>query len=48
MKGYLEYDGIEVNSPRGAFKVGLIKPMVLPGLRWLKIEIELLTLIIKI
>ena len=33
MKGYLEYDGIEVNSPRGAFKVGLIKPMVLPGLR---------------
>lgn len=36
MKGYLEYDGIEVNSPRGAFREAFKVELIENGTAWIK------------
>lgn len=36
MKAYLEYDGIEVNSPRGAFREAFKIEIVEDGTAWIK------------
>ncbi len=36
MKGYLEYDGIEVNSPRGAFREAFKVELIEDGTAWIK------------
>lgn len=36
MKGYLEYDGIEVNSPRGAFRESFKVELIEDGTAWIK------------
>ena len=36
MKGYLEYDGIEVNSPRGAFREAFKVELIENGSAWIK------------
>lgn len=36
MKGYLEYDGIEANSPRGAFREAFKVELIEDGTAWIK------------
>lgn len=36
MKGYLEYDGIEANSPRGAFREAFKIELIEDGTAWIK------------